>query len=187
MGQPSDARTQYLDELRAKGTVLRDLYAVDTPFKRIRGIYRTSRFNISYKDAGELWDVLTPVRALVDVRVESMKLERFDEVVVECAWQLQRRLTSLQRSGGFGVGQKVVNLYLKDQWALGRVDQLESVLHLPLDRTVLEALGRAGFRPPTWRAWTKVCPKQRSSVEVADYLGIQRFARNQASAMMTTS
>ena len=61
-----NARRQYQHDLQGRRTVLKELYAVEPPKKRIRGIYRTSRFNISYMHAIALWDSMEPIRGWVD-------------------------------------------------------------------------------------------------------------------------
>jgi hypothetical protein len=88
-------------------------------------------------------------------------------------------LTALLRQNNtrddFGVAQKMFNLFLKDHWALNVFPaQSEILLHLPLDRRILEHL-RDQNRPSPWDGpWTKVTVNPQTQANVlAGYLQIQ--------------
>lgn len=172
-----DERAEYRRILLTRGTDLERRYEDDVPSKRLRGIYRTSRFQISERDAGTFWRDLRPLRELSG---SSLGRNDYDRLLIRCALSIQATLQRIERPGGFGVGQKVANLYMKDQWALGRVDELEAVLHAPVDRIVLRALGRRGRWPESWRAWTKVSADSEQCEQVRDYFEIQQAIRDWA-------
>lgn len=172
-----DERADYRRILLSRGTDLERLYEDGVvPSKRLRGIYRTSRFQISESQATALWQDLRLLRELLG---SSIGRDDYDGRLIQCALSIQTTLQGMGRHGGFGVGQKVANLYMKDQWALGKVDELEAVLHAPVDRIVLRDLGsKRRYWPKTWCAWTQVYADSPECDQVRDYLEIQREIRD---------
>lgn len=174
----NDERAEYRRILHSRGTDLQRLYEDEVPAKRLRGIYRTSRFQISEHDAAAFWQDLSPLRDVCGSRIGR---DDYDKCLIGCALSIQATLQDRGIRGGFGVGQKVANLYMKDQWALGRVDELEDVLHAPVDRIVLRALGKSrSCWPRSWRAWTKVTADGEDCNQVRDYRSIQQAIRDWA-------
>lgn len=180
VGTAGQEQARYLAAVNAD---LERLYQEETPATRLRGIYRTSRHNISRADAEQLWPCLLPLRRILQRQDAPMSQDEYDDLVLLCAMGLQRRLYKLGDFWSFGIGQKVVNLFMKDQWALGRVDEFEGLLHAPLDRIVLSHVQRRREIAPAWRAWTKVRSRFRSSPAATQYIDLQRFIQGEAAVL----
>lgn len=175
-----EAIQEYRDAI---GGDLGELYAEEPPRRRLRGIYRTSRHNLSLDAAGELWDCLLPLRRVLATLAVPQAQAAYDETQLSCALDVEQRLRLLGCYGSFGIAQKLVNLYMKDQWALGRVNGYEDHLHAPLDRIVLNWIPGRRSIAPTWNAWTKVNAEDRNAEAVQEYLRLQRFIREEAAAL----
>jgi len=67
-------------------------------------------------------------------------------------------------SFSFGVAQKMLNLYLKYQWCLGRIKSIPP--HFPVDRQIQEAL-----KIPNIISWT-------TEMNENDYMNVINIARN---------
>jgi hypothetical protein len=130
---------------------------------RIRVLYNSAGIvvrqgvRLSDEAAGELWKrFFGPLREhfaqLPHTRAE------YDAYLLQQISVLARLLRELEllqneRLGGFGIAQKMLNLFMKDHWALDAFPkQTQLLLHLPLDLRVLSKLKR---RPSTWHAWTR--------------------------------
>ena len=163
-------RDQYIEGAR----ITRDVYERN-PVIRVRGMYRTARQGSINDWLGRrLWTVLEPLHEVVRTDAVPRDQRDYDDLVVDYALAIQESLLPLKR-GGFGIGQKLVNLYMKDQWALRRLPEgVEPLLHAPLDRPVLSKLASV---PRTWAAWSKVEAQGPAAQEVVDYLAIQRRFR----------
>jgi hypothetical protein len=178
-----DEIQQYRDDIDGD---LETLHAKQPPTKRLRGIYRTSRHNISYANADLLWDCLLPLRRMADSLATPGGRVEYDETVVAAALSIEEQLRKLGLYGGFGLGQKIVNLFMKDQWALGRVIDYEGLLHAPLDRIVLAKVPGRRKLAPHWNAWTEVRGEGRDTEPVYEYLAIQRELRELAASEKVT-
>ena len=126
---------------------------------RIRGFYRTARqASMACEPANELWTLFFELFRQRFPQLPQARAE-YDHFVLEKITELGRllrRLDVLQRDklGEFGIAQKMVNLFMKEHWALNVFSaKTERLLHLPLDRRVLSKLKRC---PGTWSRWTRV-------------------------------
>lgn len=144
------------------------------PLPRVRQIYGTARRGaIDIALAGQLWvSKLQPVYgALAGLPVVQ---HAYDDYVVEMSLQIEADLTAAGR-GGFGIAQKIVNLFMKDLWAFGLIPAaIEPHLHVPIDRGVLN---RLNIVPVTWNPWTAAFAGAAGAPTVADYLQIQNQYR----------
>lgn len=94
----------------------------------------------------------------------------FDDLIVNTALKIESTLKAIGK-GGFGVAQKIVNLFLKDLWAFGIIrTPFETLLHAPIDRGLL---GRFKTVPPMWVAWTKAVAGKPRSKTVKHYRSLQ--------------
>jgi hypothetical protein len=165
-------RRQYLSDVRLKPHTY-----PDRPIGRVQAIYQTSRRGrIGKLQAQEIWyAVLLPLylRTVADTLPDSQKA--YDRLVPQSALAVA---SILKERGGFGVGQKMVNLFCKDLWALGLIGPAtEQLLHAPLDRIVL---GKIKQPPVTWEAWSRVEADSAADQGVRDYLAIQAKLRQYA-------
>lgn len=158
---------------------LPELYADGVPVVRLRGIYRTSRHNISLDNARRLWECLLPLRRVMDGEAAPSGQDAYDQILIGSALDVSQTLTRLGVSGTFGIGQKFVNLFMKDQWALGRLGEYEGLLHAPLDRIVLRQIPHRRELAPHWSAWTKVQAEGPFSATVLEYLQLQRSLKGE--------
>jgi hypothetical protein len=161
------SRDEYL---RAAG-VTEELYA--DPRVRMRGIFRTASAGaLSLDDAGRAWEAISAMRRIVKKGAGQITRQSdYDALVVATALKLANDVPRIN----FGVGQKMVNLFMKDQWALGHLPkELARRLHAPLDRTVVSKLQE----PLSWGSWTRVEAASAEDQTVADYLAIQKHLRD---------
>ena len=156
------------------------LYQQAPPVRRLRGVYRTSRHNLSFANAALLWDSLAPLRLYLDAVDVPRSQDEYDHTVIACALDLERQLDAINAYGGFGIGQKIVNLFMKDQWALGAAASLERLLHAPLDRIVLRHVSNRCHLAPSWQAWTKVVAGNEDAKPVVEYRRLQDWLRSAA-------
>jgi len=165
-------RRQYLSDVRLKPQTYPDRY-----LGRVQALYPTSRRGrIGRSLAKEIWyAVLLPLhmRAVAEVLPGSQRA--FDRLVLQSSLAIA---ALLKERGGFGLGQKMVNLFFKDLWALGLIGPAtEKLLHAPLDRIVL---GKIKQPPATWDAWSRVEADSAADQGVRDYLAIQAKLRQYA-------
>src|SRR5271166_183288 len=165
-------RTQYLNDVQHAP----NLYA-SNPCSRVAQIYQTARKGgLAPSLAQQVWKHLLPLHSQVQSGRLPVHQGAYDQLVINTALNIQATLQAHGR-GGFGIGQKIVNLFMKDHWALGSIlPPHEKLLHAPLDRTVLGKLD-VQHLPKTWTAWTKVVASGPNAVEVANYLDVQRQLR----------
>jgi hypothetical protein len=101
----------------------------------------------------------------------------FDEWMLMLIVLVARRIGKSipARKGALGIAQKMVNLTIKDHWALGRVSkQVHGVLHIPLDRRSLSHISNARISSSCWKSRTSV----RLTLDgCTDYLKIQKRLR----------
>lgn len=173
--------------------------------QRIEEIYRSVR-NATIRNkqlSPHIWKILKPIydywttkqkklppgqqeydKQVVDLGFEIKSIfpqqqdyDKYDKQVVDLGYKIQSVLKEGNATiWGFGVGQKIVNLFMKDLWALGIIQNpYEKLLHAPLDRIVLEKIKNV---PSTWNAWTKVIAENKKSVEIKDYLRLQKGIRD---------
>ena len=146
----------------------------ETAVNRIWKIYETTRQGrLSNQRARSLWlDFFKPLLPLLNKLPSKQK--SFDEFVIKKIVGLSKsKLLPKSQKGKFGIAQKVFNLFMKDQWALDKFlnkSELESLLHLPLDRGLLKKLTDC-----SWIAFTKVKTTEKSECE---YLCIQKRYRD---------
>lgn len=170
----------------AKIVPMRDQYASDvrlTPdtypdkaAERVADTYRTARRGrITLDLARTVWrQNLLPTYERVLLGNLPTQQWAYDQLVIHSALAVQETLAR-QKRGGFGVGQKVFNLFMKDLWALGLIiPPFEQLLHSPLDRIILARLRNV---PRTWSAWSRVVTSGPQASEISDYLGIQNTLR----------
>jgi hypothetical protein len=126
--------------------------------------------------AMQIWQgILAPIHRQALAGGLPANQPAYDQFVVHQALGIQTVLQAANR-GGFGIGQKMVNLFMKDLWGLGIVVQpTESLLHAPLDRIVL---AKCRTVPATWQAWSSVVAAGPQSPAISDYLAIQQEIRN---------
>jgi hypothetical protein len=162
-------RKQYLANIGLTA----DPYPIN-PEKRIQQIHGTSRKKISRPVANKIWDP-----NLKDIYGKKISLPTsqpaFDDFIVDTALKIYGSLP-VSKGKTFGVAQKVINLFLKDLWALGLIPpKTEPFLHIPIDRGVLDKLKKV---PLTWKAWTKAHATNSSCLAVSEYLDIQKTYRD---------
>jgi hypothetical protein len=154
----------------------------DAARNRIRRFYQSAgkivRRGVTLSDAAtaELWKrFFEPLNhRLNQLPLIQSEYDLFALQEISTLGRLLRELDLLQHGqlGDFGIAQKMLNLFMKDHWALNAFSiETERLLHLPLDRRVLEKLRR---RPATWRNWTRAMdtPEHRR-----DYQRIQAWFR----------
>ena len=99
----------------------------------------------------------------------------YDDLIVTEALGVEV-LLSANGKGGFGIAQKIVNLFIKDLWGFGVIGMpSEEHLHAPVDRRVL---GKFSNVPRDWIPWTKVLAGSPSCATITSYLGIQKQLRD---------
>ena len=143
--------------------------------QRVAGIYQTARRGrIAQPLAMQIWQILAPIHQQALNGGLPANQPAYDQFVVQSALAIQALLQPIGR-GDFGVGQKIVNLFMKDLWGLGIIQlPVEALLHAPLDRIVLAKIQNV---PPTWRAWSRVVATGPGAAAVIDYLAIQQNIR----------
>jgi hypothetical protein len=159
------------DDYTQGAGVSRELY--EDPRVRMRGIFRTARAgSLSLEDAEKAWDALKPMRSVAGGSRRVKSRSDYDALVVRTALSLASSVPRIN----FGIGQKMVNLFMKDQWALGKLPKgLSKKLHAPLDRTVLSKLADL---PDSWKSWSHVEAEKETDPEVVQYLAIQAHLRD---------
>ena len=143
--------------------------------QRVAGIYQTARRGrIAQPLAMQLWQILAPIHQQAQNGGLPVLQPAYDQFVVQTGLGIQAVLQAAGR-GGFGIGQKIVNLFMKDLWGLGTIQlPVEALLHAPLDRIVLAKIGNV---PSTWTAWSRVVAAAPNAAIVNDYLAIQQHIR----------
>jgi hypothetical protein len=143
--------------------------------QRIAQIYQTARRGrINQMLAMQIWNILQPIHQQVQVGGLPAAQPAYDQFVVQHGLAIEGVLQATGR-GGFGIGQKVVNLFMKDLWGLGIIQlPVELFLHAPLDRIVLSKIQAV---PGTWTAWTRVIADGPVAPAITDYLAIQQQIR----------
>ncbi len=144
------------------------------PGPRIASIYQTARRGrIDQTYSMQLWEQhLLPVYA--NLATIPLAQPQFDAYVIHAALAIEGTLAANQR-GGFGIAQKIINLFFKDLWAFHIIgSNIEPLLHVPIDRGILNKLVAV---PPTWNPWTAAVAGNVASATVADYLRIQNQYR----------
>ena len=143
--------------------------------QRVRQIYGTARRGqISTSEAQHLWSKHLQKAFAAPNTIPKMQ-PGYDAFVVNLALAIETDLVAAGR-GGFGVAQKVVNLFMKDLWAFGVLPpKVAPLLHAPLDRRILSKLKHV---PSTWNPWTKAKTISAKSTTAADYLTIQATLRS---------
>src|ERR1700733_2156595 len=121
--------------------------------KRICEIYNSARRGkISHVLGSELW---TSFFAPLIPQFSELPATQahYDSFATNQMLQLASLLRQRQK-GDFGLAHKMLNLFLKDHWALSTLTpHSETLLHLPLDHNLLSKLVTI---PPPWATWTKV-------------------------------
>lgn len=149
----------------------------DNPGPRVAGMYQTARRgSIDQGFAMHIWQQhLLPIHSRAVGGDLPSEENTYDQLVIDTAFAIQGTLKTKNR-GGFGIGQKIVNLFMKDLWALGIITpQSEHLLNAPLDRIVL---GKLKSIPQGWMAWTKVVACGPDAREIMDYVAIQKQFRD---------
>lgn len=149
---------------------------------RVQSIYQTARKGrIAGSFAAALWVThLQPV--FVGVGAIPVAQPGFDNLIVTTALAIEATLAAAGR-GGFGIAQKIVNLFMKDLWAFRLLPPaVEPLLHVPIDRGML---GKLRVIPATWNPWTSAVAGGPMAATVADYLGIQQAYRGHLAAPAT--
>ncbi len=148
----------------------------NNPGPRVAGMYQTARRGrIAQALANQIWQRhLLPIHGRVQAGTLPNSQSAYDQLVIDTALSIQNTL-QVKNRGGFGIGQKIVNLFMKDLCALNQiVASYEYLMNVPLDDIML---GKLQKRPPTWRAWTKVVANGPNAPEIADYVAIQQQFR----------
>lgn len=152
---------------------------VTSAIERIRIIYKTARVgNVSHENACELWRIFF---SKIYQERKSIPAKTFD------GWQKNKvkRLSLLllgllpKRNGAvLGIAQKMLNLFLKDLWAWGKLPRkIDSQLHMPLDRLILHRLFK--MIPEKWTAWTHVIFNEKTfEKRYREYAKLQNDARD---------
>ncbi len=145
--------------------------------RRVAEIYLTARHGgIAQPLANLIWQHILPIYNSVQNHTLPNQRDAYDQLVINAALKIQGTLQAQKRRGGFGIGQKIVNLFMKDLWALRIIlPPHEQLLHAPLDRIVLAKLRNV---PHTWNARTKVVANGPNAREIADYRSIQQQFRD---------
>jgi hypothetical protein len=147
------------------------------PESRIRQMFSTCRRgSVSYCFAMDIWNRhLVQLHSVVVAGALPPTQGAYDDLVVEAALGLGGWLSTLHK-GDFGIGQKIVNLFMKDLWALGVIlPPFENFLHAPIDRRVL---GKFKTIPTAWNPWTKAVAGSSGCPTVAGYLSLQEQFRD---------
>jgi len=139
--------------------------------RRVQELFKSGRRgSISRELAAEMWlDVLSPMRTHIDSSTFASNAyhEFVSATIHDMAAVLRNRVT-----GNLGYAQKIVNLFMKDQWALGRLDErIELELHVPIDKRILDQFNRQ-WEP--WMSWTRVALTEQA---LCDYFSIQEYVR----------
>jgi len=145
---------------------------------RTQGYYLTARHGgVDEHFATTLWQVhLAPIYQVMDQLPADQA--GYDHFVITNALQIEATLQQADR-GGFGIAQKILNLFMKDMWALHLVPfGRDSLLHAPVDRGTLALVLPC---PQTWTAWTRVRASANGAPQIADYLRIQTALREKLS------
>lgn len=139
--------------------------------QRVAGIYQTARRGrIAQPLAMQIWQILSPVYQQALNGGLPANQNAYDQFVVQNGLAIQAVLEAEGR-GGFGIGQKIMNLFMKDLWSLGYIQlPIETLLHAPLDRIVLTKIRNV---PETWAAWSRVMAAGLDAPEIQDLLAIQ--------------
>jgi hypothetical protein len=143
--------------------------------QRVATIYQTARRGrIAQPLAMQIWHALNPTYQHALHGGLPATQPAYDQFVVHNGLAIQAILQAVGR-GGFGVGQKIINLFMKDLWGLGIIQMpTEMLLHAPLDRIVLAKVQNV---PATWAAWSRVVAAGPGAPETNDYLAIQQTIR----------
>jgi hypothetical protein len=145
-----------------------------TATRQICAIYKARRGSITPQFGGQLWNgFFSPLASQFPALPNTQ--QQFDTFATTHMLSLTDLLRQNNTRDDFGVAQKMFNLFLKDHWALNVFPaQSEILLHLPLDRRILEHL-RDQNRPSPWDGpWTKVTVNPQTQANVlAGYLQIQ--------------
>lgn len=143
--------------------------------RRLQSICRTSRRNIVFPWAQNLWEEFFN-NLWNDRQNIPEQQEEFDN------WHKDRVnvLASLLQIGNnwpLGLAQKMLNLFLKDLWAWDEINNNQALnLHAPLDRIILSHIKNI---PESWKNWTKVfCNEHDFENKYSEYLRIQSILRN---------
>lgn len=148
-----------------------------SPGKRIAEIYRTARMGqIGQTFAMQIWSRhLSSLHAQAVAGTLPVIQKDYDDLIVRAALKLEATLSAAGK-GGFGIAQKIVNLFMKDLWALGVIAMpTETLLHAPIDRGVLSRFKKV---PKPWAAWTKAAAGTPRSPTIKDYISLQDQLRN---------
>jgi hypothetical protein len=153
-------RSQYLADVG----LLTNPYP-NNPEPRIADIYKTSRRGrITHAFALQLWQAhLHPIHTAAVGNALPTTQDSYDSFVVQTVLAIQSTL-QLANKGGFGIAQKIFNLFMKDLWGHRVIGtKSEVLLHAPIDRIVYlkfahhQHLGHHGRRfrpqePPAWKS-----------------------------------
>lgn len=139
-------------------------------------MYATRRHGrINANLAKAIWRILKPLYLSAAAGHLPACQNQYDTMVITSALKIGRVLQKNMR-GGFGIGQKIVNLMMKDLWALGVIKPpIENLLHAPVDRIVL---GKFSKVPSLWKSWTSVVATTKNAPEIREYLQIQADLRH---------
>ena len=148
------------------------------PSARIQGYFTTARIGgIAAGFATTLWRRHL-ARVYEDLDALPVDQAEYDKFVVATALAIATTLAEAGR-GGFGVAQKILNLFMKDLWALDLLPiSRDHLLHAPVDRGTLALVPPC---PQTWTAWTKVHAGTHDAPQITDYLRIQTALREKLS------
>lgn len=147
----------------------------NNPAHRIQSIYRTVRLGqINNAFAMQLWNAhLQPVHSGLTTLPTNQAA--FDNFIVQTALAVEGTLNAAGK-GGFGVAQKIINLFMKDVWAFHLTPlAADPFLHVPIDCGVL---GKLRTIPVTWKTWTGAVAGISTAPTVNDYLAIQASFRS---------
>ena len=149
-----------------------------TATRQICAIYKARRGSITFQFGGQLWNgFFSPLASQFPALPNTQ--QQFDTFATTHMLSLAALLRQNNARDDFGVAQKMFNLFLKDHWALDVFSpQSELLLHLPLDRRVLEHLKNQN-RPSPWDGnWTMVAVNPQTQAHVlGSYLQIQETFR----------
>jgi hypothetical protein len=164
-------KEQYITDIRADQNIFP---YQDDALSRIKQIYRTARIvSMENHSAINLKAYLVLIYAnLGDI---PSTLENYNSFAKKHIKEVAS-LISHDNNLRFGVAQKIFNLFMKDLWAWNKLNiEQESVLHFPIERTILSL-----FKYSPWRAWTRVYSTNDDYENTfEEYLDIQSIFRNQ--------
>jgi len=165
----------FKSEYLADVGVTQQTYATTTAAaKQICEIYKARRGSIKRQFGERLWNCFfSPLASQFPALPNTQ--QQFDTFATTHMLSLATLLRQNNTRDDFGVAQKMFNLFLKDHWALSVFPtQSEVLLHLPLDRRILEHL-KDQNRPSPWNgSWTKITVNPQTQANVlAGYLQIQ--------------